>query len=166
MILQLQNAILELIATGEALATTAEQLCLRVEAAIPGVTASVLTFDGSHLHTLAAPSLPGHYSDAIDNMKAGPLAGSCGTAAYFGESVVVSDLETDPRWKEFASLALPLGLKACWSSPIKSAERVVGTFAFYYREQRGPSEIEQAVVDACVHLCSIAIDREERVLER
>jgi diguanylate cyclase (GGDEF)-like protein len=166
MILELQNAILEMIARGEPLATTMSQLCLKVEGAIPGIAASVLSYDGRCLHTLAAPSLPKTYSAAIENLKAGPLAGSCGTAAYHAEPVIVTDIETDSRWQEYRSLALPLGIRACWSSPIMSGGRVVGTFAFYYRECRGPSVLEQKVVDACVHLCSIAIDREERVMER
>ncbi|MGO4569533.1 EAL domain-containing protein [Rhizobium sp. 2YAF20] len=166
MILELQNAVLEMIATGEPLATTISELCLKVEAAIPDVTASVLTFDGTCLHTLAAPSLPFEYSLAIDNLVAGPLAGSCGTAAYYGTSIAVTDIQNDPRWQDFKSLILPLGYKACWSSPIKSGGRVIGTFAFYYRDACGPSALDQKVVDACVHLCSIAIDREERVRER
>jgi HD-GYP domain-containing protein (c-di-GMP phosphodiesterase class II) len=96
----------------------------------------------------------------------GLSSGSCGAAAYLGSPVVVTDIETDPKWTAHTALALPLGLKACWSSPIKSGDSVIGTFAFYYRENRGPSELEQTIVDACVHLCSIAIEREERVAER
>lgn len=166
MILELQKAILEMIAKGEPLAVTLEQLCLKVETAAPGIIASVLTFDGRCLHSLAGPSLPPEYTAAIDNLEAGPFAGSCGTAAFRGEAVIVSDIETDPRWHDFKSLALPLGFRACWSSPIKSGGRVVGTFAFYYRECTGPSALEQEIVEACVHLCSIAIEREERVMER
>ena len=166
MILELQNAILEMIAKGEPLAATVEQLCLRVEAAVPGITASVLILKGGHLHTLAGPSLPLEYSAAIDGLEPGPLAGSCGTAAFLGQPVSVTDIEVDPRWQDFKALALPLGFKACWSSPIKSHEHVIGTFAFYYPEPRGPSAMEHELVEACVHLCTIAIDREERVLER
>jgi diguanylate cyclase (GGDEF)-like protein len=166
MILKLQNAILEMIAKGEPLAATLDKLCLTVETAIPGVTASILSFDGKHLYHLAGPSLPPDYVSGIDRLEAGPLAGSCGTAAFSGEAVVVQDIETDPRWSDFKALAVPLGFKACWSCPIKSGERVVGTFAFYYREPRRPSAMEQKVVDACVHLCSIAIEREDRVTER
>ena len=166
MILELQNAILEMIAKGEPLAATVEQLCMRVEAAVPGITASVLILKGGHLHTLAGPSLPLEYSAAIDGLEPGPLAGSCGTAAFLGQPVSVTDIEVDPRWQDFKALALPLGFKACWSSPIKSHEHVIGTFAFYYPEPRGPSAMEHELVEACVHLCTIAIDREERVLER
>lgn len=166
MILQLQNAILEMIAKGEPLADTIERLCVEVEAAVPGISASVLMVQGPTLHTLAVPSLAAHYSAAINNMKIGPLAGSCGTAAHYGHEIVVTDIETDPRWHDFRDLVLPLGFKACWSTPIRSGERVVGTFAFYYREHRGPSPIEEQIVEACVHLCAIAIERNERVQER
>jgi diguanylate cyclase (GGDEF)-like protein len=166
MILTLQNAILEMIARGEPLATTMSELCLRVEATIPGIAASVLAYDGSCLHTPAAPSLPPSYSAAIENLKAGPLAGSCGTAAYYGEPVIVADIAMDPRWQDYRPLVMPIGIRACWSRPIKSGDRVVGTFALYYREVRAPSPLEQKVIEACVHLCSIAIDREERVMER
>ncbi len=166
MILELQNAILEMIAKGQPLATTLSALCSKVEAAIPGITATVLKSDGVRLSTLAAPSLPTSYSAAVDGVKIGPYASSCGTAAFLGSPVVVTDIETNPIWTDYAALALALGLKACWSSPIKSGDRVIGTFAFYYRENRGPSELEQTIVDACVHLCSIAIEREERVAER
>ncbi|KEQ05459.1 putative bifunctional diguanylate cyclase/phosphodiesterase [Pseudorhizobium pelagicum] len=166
MILKLQNAILEMIAKGEPLATTVEHLCIRVEALVPDVTVSVLMFDGRRLHPLAGPSLPPDYSEAIEGLESGPLAGSCGTAAFFGEPVIVTDIETDPRWQYGREHVMALGYRACWSSPIKSGERVVGTFAFYYRERRGPSPLEQQLVDACVHLCSIAIERNDRVLER
>jgi GAF domain-containing protein len=54
---------------------------------------------------------------------------------------------------------MPLGLKACWSTPVFSGDCVVATFAFYDRETRDPSELEQTIVDACVHLCAIAIER-------
>ncbi|MBP1862348.1 putative bifunctional diguanylate cyclase/phosphodiesterase [Rhizobium herbae] len=166
MILELQNVILEMIAKGQPLQGTIERLCLHVESIVPCTVCSVLTIEGRHLHPLAGPSLPDHYSAALDNLKVGPFAGSCGTAAYQGTAVTVTDIEHDPRWADFKDLALPLGFKACWSTPIFSGDRVIATFAFYYREHRGPSELEQTIVDACVHLCAIAMERDERVRER
>ena len=130
MILELQNTILEMIAKGLPLATTVERLCLEVEALVPGISVSVLTLDGRCLHPLAGPSLSPQYSAAIDNLEIGPKAGSCGTAAYRGEPVIVTDIETDPLWEDGRAYVMALGFKACWSTPIKSGERVVGTFAF------------------------------------
>ena len=166
MTIELQNTILEMIARGDPLTATIEKLCREVEAMAMGVVCSVLAVEGDRLHPLAAPSLPDHYSAAIDNFKIGPLVGSCGTAAYLAIPVTVTDIENDPKWADFKALALPLGFKSCWSTPIMSGSRVVGTFAFYYREQRGPSNLEKLIVDACVHLCAIAIERDQRVRER
>lgn len=92
--------------------------------------------------------------------------GSCGTAAYLGRPVTVTDIENDPLWADFKGLVLPLGFRACWSTPIISSGRVTGTFAFYFLEKRGPSEFEEQMVAACVHLCAIALERNERVNER
>lgn len=167
MLLELQNTILEMIARGEGLKTTVDRLCLDVEAIVPDMVCSVLLVDtGGRLRALSGPSLSAEFSIAIDGLKVGPLVGSCGTAAYLAKPVIVDDIENDPRWHDFRDIARSLSFKACWSTPIFNGGRVVGTFAFYYFANRGPSELEQSIVDACVHLCSIAIEREERVRER
>jgi len=167
-LLHLQNIILEMVAKGEQLDATADRLCREVELRIPDVICSVLLVDeGGRLHPLAAPSLPEHYSRELEGLPIGPDVGSCGASAFLGVPVAVTDIATDPRWADFRQYVLPLGLKACWSSPIFGpGGRVVGTFAFYYREQRQPGEAEQTIVATCVHLCSIAIEREQRVRER
>ncbi len=166
--LALQNIILKMVATGESLEATADRLCIEVEARAPGVVCSVLTVDHAGLlHPLSSPSLPNDYSSALDGLAIGPTAGSCGTAAYLREAVAVTDIAQDPLWTKYKHLVLPLGFKACWSSPIRDAQgRVLGTFAFYYTECRGPNDAEKELVATCVHLCAIALERNERVLER
>lgn len=165
--IQLQNVILEMIATGESLERTAHSLCLEVEKLAPSVICSILTVSAQgQLHPLAAPSLPDHFSAALDGYVIGPEAGSCGTAAYLREDVAVTDIDTDLRWAAFKHLAIPLGLRACWSSPILSGHgTAIGTFAFYYRENRPPTQLEREIVRQCVHLCVIAIERHQRVVE-
>jgi diguanylate cyclase (GGDEF)-like protein len=167
MLLRLQNSILQLLATGEALKPCIDRLCVMVEAMTPDVICSVLEVDSNgFIHPISGPSLPGYYCEALDGLVAGPKAGSCGTAAYYGRPVMVTDIENDPLWADYKALALPLGLRACWSTPIINDGKVVGTFAFYYREPRGPSEMERKIVDACVHLTSIALERDQRIRER
>jgi diguanylate cyclase (GGDEF)-like protein len=166
-VLQLQNIILEKIAKGDTLASTITRLCREVEKLAPDVICSVLMVDGCVLRPLAGPSLPADYSAALDGLELGPLVGSCGTAAFLRSEVVVTDIATDPKWAEFKHLALPLGVRACWSSPILDAEgESVGTFAFYYRTCRGPTKFEKEIVRHSVHLCAIALDRHHRVNEQ
>jgi len=166
-LIELQNVILEMIAKGETLESTAARLCSEVERLVPGVICSVLTVDKDGLlHPLAAPSLPSAYSAALEGTPTGPDAGSCGSAAYLGTAVATTDIDNDHRWAHFKHMALPLGLRACWSSPIINAQGgVVATFAFYYPECRGPTELEREIVKHCVYLCVIAIERHQRVIE-
>jgi diguanylate cyclase (GGDEF)-like protein len=160
---RLQTLILEAIARGESLAAVGDLICHEAEKLAPSAICSILTIDAQRkVRPLAAPSLPQSYSQAIDGLPVGPTVGSCGTAAYRGEAVEVTDIATDPLWADYKALVIPLGLSACWSSPIKTRDgRVIGTFAFYYRDRRGPSECERRIVDASVHICAIAMEREE-----
>ncbi len=107
----------------------------------------LLSADGERLQCLAAPSLPRAYCNAIEGAPIGPRAGSCGTAAWFGHDVFVTDIEHDPRWTDYRDVALAHGLQACWSTPVSGADgHVAGTFAVYHREPRSPSEQEVAAI--------------------
>lgn len=159
----LQTEILEALVMGERFEAIADLLCRRAEELAPGVVCSILaiTPDGK-LDPVAAPSLPQHYSDAIAGVAIGPNVGSCGTSAYRGTPVEVDDISTDPLWTPYKELVLPLGLVACWSSPIKTRDgRVAATFGFYYRTKRGPTALEREIVNTCVHLFAIAIEHDE-----
>ena len=166
-LLTLRNAILEMIAKGADLKATIDQLCRSIESIAPGVVCSVLQLDPEgFLHPLAAPSLPDAYSAALDGLEIGPAVGSCGTAAFLGEPVIVTDIATDPKWVLFRDAALPLGLKACWSTPIRGERgNVIATFALYFHEARGPNATEREAVEASTYLCSIAIERHNRLIE-
>jgi diguanylate cyclase (GGDEF)-like protein/PAS domain S-box-containing protein len=159
----LQQLIMAALADEVPITQIADQLCRRVEAIAPDVVSSLLHVDADGLiHPLGAPSLPEDYSRSLDGVAIGPNAGSCGTAAYLGEAVLAEHIETDPRWPPFKARPLGVGLRACWSTPIKAKDgRVIGTFAFYFRERRAPSRWHQRIVDACVHLCALAIERQE-----
>ena len=159
----LQQLIMGALADELPLTEIADQLCRRVEAIAPDVVASVLHVDSDGLvHPLGGPSLPDDYSRALEGVAIGPDIGSCGSAAYYGKPVLASDIDNDPRWQPFKAMPLAAGLKACWSTPIKAKDgRVIGTFAFYFRECRAPSRWHQRIVDACVHLGALAIERKE-----
>src|SRR5439155_7754340 len=90
-----QKRILELIIQGEPLPHVLSVLCRTIEDLAQGqMLASVLLLDadGVHLRHGAAPSLPEEYNRAVDGLAIGPSVGSCGTAAYRGEPVYVSDI--------------------------------------------------------------------------
>ena len=108
----------------------------------------LLSEDGKRLYHGAAPRLPRSYCEAIDGSEIGPSAGSCGTAAYLGQPVYVSDIATDPLWADYRHLALPHGLRSCWSTPIRdSRDGIVGTFAIYSRTAGAPTSDEIEAID-------------------
>ena len=130
-----QNRVLKLIAEGKPLRETLDVLLHIVERQSPGMLASILLLDadGIHVRHGAAPSLPEAYVKAIDGQPIGPVAGSCGTAAFRREPVIVEDIAADPLWVNYRILALEHGLRACWSTPIfDEHHRVLGTFALYF----------------------------------
>jgi signal transduction histidine kinase/DNA-binding response OmpR family regulator len=157
-----QNQLLELVARGAPLQTTQDKLMLLIEAQSPGVLCSTLLLDsdGRTVRTGAGPSLPSDYMAAIDGLPIGPVAGSCGTAMYRKEAVIVSDTQTDPLWAPYAAIAAQYGLRACWSVPILlDSDTVLGTFAMYYREVRSPSAGDMRLIGVATHLAGIAIAR-------
>jgi diguanylate cyclase (GGDEF)-like protein len=156
----IQHEALVAIASGTALPEVMKLVCTRAEEVAPKAICSVIRVDSTgRLRPLAAPSLPDAYSQSIDGAEIGPMAGTCGTAAFYGEPVETVSIKTDPRWQAYRDHALALGLKACWSSPIKSHDnRVIGTFAFYFRTARRASSLERRIVARCVHICALAIE--------
>ena len=159
-----ENRLLEMIARGDSRALILDAMCRLVEELASGSLSSILLVDPSanRLRYGAAPSLPSPYSAAVDGVVIGPSAGSCGTAAYRGEPVIVSDINTDPLWADYRDVALAHGLRACWSTPIRSsAGKVLGTFAIYYREPRTPTALDHSLIRQIVHLASIAVERKQ-----
>jgi diguanylate cyclase (GGDEF)-like protein/PAS domain S-box-containing protein len=159
----LQQLIMSALADELDITDIADRLCRRVEEIAPDVVSSLLHIDaGGLIHPLGGPGLPEDYSRALDGVAIGPDIGSCGSAAFYGKAVLAIDIDTDPRWQPFKKRPLEVGLRACWSTPIKGEDgRVIGTFAFYFGECRSPSRWHQRIVDACVHLGALAIERKE-----
>ena len=157
-----QSQVLEMITRGEPLLKTLDALLRMIEAQSQEMLCSILLLDadGVHMRHGAAPSLPVEYMKSIDGKAIGPCAGSCGTAAYLREAVFVSDIVTDPRWVDYRNLALPHGLRACWSTPIFDAQHgVLGTFAIYYRTTGLPNERHLRLIDTATHTAAVCISK-------
>jgi len=159
-----QHQVLELLAIGAPLTDCLTALLRALEAQSTGMLCSVLllTDDGLHLRHAAAPSLPESFNRSVDGGAIGPRAGSCGTAAFLREPVIVEDIASDPLWTDYRVLALSHGLRACWSTPLFDGQRrLLGTFATYYRKPARPSEQERRLIAAASHLAALAISRHQ-----
>ncbi len=159
-----QRAILTGIAAQCPLQQSLDALVRLYEEQHPHSLCSILLLDaaGEHILHAAAPNLPEEYNRAINGVRIGETAGSCGTAAYLATRVVVRDIASDPRWIDYAPLALAHGLRACWSTPVISSHgTVLATFAVYYREPAEPTPAELAAVDSMAAMAAIAIEQEQ-----
>jgi len=140
-----------------------EALASVIEQQNPAMRCSILVLDsdGVTLRHGAAPRLAKSYCDAIDGLRIGPAVGSCGTAAFHRRTTIVSDIATDELWVNFRALALPLGLRACWSTPILASNgECLGTFAMYYDEPRTPTSGELDLIKTAGALAAAVIERE------
>ena len=163
-----QQAVLEMIARDAPLAETLEAIVRLAESQSPEMLCSILLLDedGARLRHGAAPSLPEEYNRLVDGLAIGPCAGSCGTAAYRREPVIVEDVLADPLWADYRDVATAYGFRACWSTPVFAADGgVLGTFAMYYRTPRRPSEADLRIIETATWLVGIAIER-HRALAR
>jgi len=163
-----QERLLEMMARGVPLQDTLHKLVQLVESQSDGVLCSVMLLDedGKHMRCACGPSLPASYLALLNGMEIGPGVGSCGTAMFRREAVVVSDIEHDPLWAPYVDLIKDFGLRACWSMPIMHDEQtVLGSFAMYYRTVRHPDAVEQRLIGVASHLASIAIERARREAE-
>lgn len=165
-----QSQVLEMITRGESLPSILEAIARWVEAqSRDGLLASILLLDDERRHLLhgAAPSLPETYNTAIDGLTIGPLSGSCGTAAYTQKAVFVEDIAEDPRWEDYRELALPHGLRACWSTPLIGSDGdVLGTFAMYYRHPGLPTADDLHLIQLVTRTAVLAIEHKQAEEER
>lgn len=159
-----QKQVLEMIAKDEPLGDTLNTLVKIIEQQSRDVMGSILLLDkdGQHLRHGAAPSLPETYNAAVDGVAIGPNVGSCGTAVYRCEQVIVTDIASDPLWQNFRDFTLGFGLRACWCAPILSSQgQVLGTFAMYCAQPRSPENFELELIEAVRNLAGIAIERKQ-----
>jgi PAS domain S-box-containing protein len=143
-----------------------------IQKIFPGMYCCVLNLDedGRSVRLLSAPGLPAIYAHAIDGLPIGPRAGSCGTAMFRKETVIVSDIATDPLWEGHRDLALQFGLRACWSIPVlNDHEEVLAAFAIYYTIPKSPTETELDVIERAANLVTLIIGSkkaEEKLLKQ
>lgn len=156
----LETAVLDAVSAGTTLGSTLENVARRVDALIPGVRSSILLVENNCLKHGAAPSLPDHYNTAVNGLQIGEGMGSCGRAAARKQPVVVTDMLTDPLWAPFLDLIKPIGLRACWSTPvIDTSGTVIATFGMYYDEPRAPTEDDRAFIERICQFVRVAIER-------
>lgn len=159
--LALRNHILHQINQGIALPELLDELVRQVEMIHPKMLCSILLLDNNNqLRHSAASSLPDFYTQAIDGLAIGEGVGSCGTAAYRGERIIIEDIQQHPFWMGYRELAQQARVQSCWSEPIKDSHgNVLGTFAIYHTQPTKPSATEIELIESYANLAQLSIEQ-------
>ncbi len=163
-LLAAEKRTLEMMANGAGLPEVLNDLCASIDAHAPPVTSMVCLMDpeGKQLLPGAGPRIPAAFTAAITPWPIGPNRGSCGTAAFTKQRVIIPDISSDPRWPvEARDLALNHGFCAAWSEPLISKDgEVLGTFCLSYAEPRIPNSRDLELIQAAGHIALVAIELE------
>mgnify|MGYP003945660003 FL=1 len=158
-----ENAVLAQLASNATLSTVLRHLCLYVEQVYPNAMSAVLLLDADSqtLRVAAAPTLPAAYAATLENTPVGPDAGASGCAVYLGDTVLIDNIATDPRWQHERTAALAAGFAAAWALPIRSSRGdKLGVLTLFYRQPCLPAEEEQHFLDDVTHLAGVAIQKD------
>ncbi|MFA6083136.1 PAS domain-containing protein [Mucilaginibacter sp.] len=133
-----------------------------IEELYPQIQCSIMQVKNMYLQNWASPSLPETYLKSVENVPIGENAGSCGTAAFLKEQVIVSDIATDKRWADYKQLALLHGLHACWSYPILNAEgELIAVLGVYYHEEKLPQDEELKVIERAAAILKVILENRQ-----
>lgn len=156
----LETTVLDAVSAGTALGQIFDHLTRRVDALMPGVRSSILLVEKNRLKHGAAPRLPAHYNAMVNGLEIGEGVGSCGTAAVRKKPVIVTNMLTDPLWARYREFIAPIGLRACWSTPVMDAKAtVLATFGMYYDEPRAPTPNDISFINRICQFVRVAIER-------
>jgi PAS domain S-box-containing protein len=158
-----QKRLLAQLSSGVPLNEILGTLIGELERFAPNMWGSILLLREGRLRYGAAPSLPAAYNRAADGHPIGEGMGSCGTAAYRRQPVIVADIEQDPLWQNYRDIARRYHLRACWSIPLFAVRdgELLGTFALYHPEPRQPTAYELWLVHEFAELARVAIEHDQ-----
>jgi|GEM_PF-933706 len=169
-LLQGQQQVLEMIATGQPLRKSLRRIAEFAEACVPDMFASILYYDPYRQCLVRGGygRLPETFQAIVDGLVPGPKHGSCGTCAFRKQRVITENVFTDPLWEDFHSLCHSFNIYSAWSTPLISPTdgSLLGVFGMYYSTQRVPTSVDLELVDHLTHLATLAAERYRRDEER
>jgi len=153
------------------LGVTLEAITETAERVTPDAQCTVSIFDAEAnvLRHAAGRRMPPAYLATLDHIDVGPRNGSCAAAIFLQRQVIVAEISRDALWEHRRAVALDAGLRACWSTPIRSSDgRMLGTVALYFRQPRSPLRRDFELMSRLTALAAIAIERKrsEEALRR
>jgi diguanylate cyclase (GGDEF)-like protein/PAS domain S-box-containing protein len=157
-----ERDVFEKLTANAPLATVLESIARLIESGKvrTACSVSVLADDGCSFSYIVAPRLSQRLREALERVSIDIRSGSCAAAVHLGRQVLVADLASDPFWQERREIALDAGLRAAWSTPIKTASgKILGALGVYRTEAGLPTAREAEMMAHAAQLAGIAIER-------
>jgi PAS domain S-box-containing protein len=100
---------------------------------------------------------------ALARVPMGEQEAACGRAAALRKTVIVPDIQAEPRMASWQALARAHGIHACWSYPLHSPGKgVIGTLAFYHRAPGAPDAAQGQDIAYFADLAALVVQRHLR----
>lgn len=157
-----EKALLEMIASGSTISLFLEKMCAIVDQISPEslVTIGLKGEDDDRLIHTVTPNLPPSFIQAIDGDEFGADAFPCSVALGGAKTLAITDIASDDSWPVYRELALSHGLRACFITPVVSADgETIGTFNLHSRRPGPPSQQQLAIIEQFTHLVAVAVER-------
>ena len=118
-ILNIQQQILEMLASHYETSTILSKLCSLAESLLPNSVASIMLKDKKTglMSILSAPSIPSSGHIFLANLKPGPKHGSCGNAVFHKQPQYIKNTFEDTKWEDLRQVAIDFNICSCWSMP-------------------------------------------------
>ncbi len=153
---------LEKIASGEPIQEILQGIVETVEDLAMDSYCSIMLYEKEHnwLRLAYASRLPNTFRKQVDKFPVNFNYACCGHAAFTKKLTITPNVETDPNWEKWKSLALDHDIHSSWSMPILSTEGILlGTFAIYYPQVREPEGYELDMLNTFSYLTGLAMER-------
>lgn len=160
---ELETRVLAKISRDDPLNDILDEITLAVDHIMSGARSSILLVEDGYITQCSAPALPKALCQELSGLEIGESAGSCGTAAYRRETVIVTDIRTDPLWTNYQHMIEGTPLRACWSVPVLDTEgKCIATFAVYFDSPRSPAYEELKTIERIAKFVRLAIERSQQ----
>jgi PAS domain S-box-containing protein len=157
------RAILESITADRPLAEIGNQICELLVSLLGAGAAQILSLnkETNELVSLSEFGLPSALRQQLDRMELEREPSCpCSFAAATREQVIVTNLESDPRWTDRMKPLRTHGFMSCWSFPIQDSNKeVLGTCTLYEHLPGSPDSHSRDFIQEIIQLTGVAIER-------
>jgi diguanylate cyclase (GGDEF)-like protein/PAS domain S-box-containing protein len=159
-----ERRVFECIAGNASLPSTLEALAETAEQVTPESLCTVSLYEPAPnlLRCVAGERMSAPFLERLRQVEVGPRNGSCAAAIFLQRQVVVAEISRDALWEHLRAPALAAGLRACWSTPVRSSDgHMLGTVALYFHQPRSPLKRDFELMGRLTALAGIAIERRQ-----